>query len=365
MAMLDMEKRTGIKKNDIDDWVKKTDALSAAIAGIADGSLDPDTVSLKKYGILNEKEKEEERIRKEKNKKELDERVRKEKAIEAFDEKRKWWDGAEYMYGPRLGSREYTEEEKEKQRLDKIAREKRTIAEKEKMINKYSMNYDRWNDKNYVPDDKVSIEEREALEKIEEDKKAKQFEETNNEWCGAMKEDMEKRNKTRETRSKEANANRLKGNRYFGKKDYKSALKLYKEALQGEPYKANILTNIALCLCKLSRWIEAMEYCDRANHLEKKNVKCLSRKAVIYLNSDGIKTEEEMEDIAYAAEDARSNGKSEVVLLELGYGPITSDSNLGWGTQNERRKKALKELYFALECEPENKDIIKQKEEIE
>jgi len=59
MAMLDMEKRTGIKKTDVDDWVKKTDALQKAISGIADGSLDPEKVSLKKYGILTAAEQDE------------------------------------------------------------------------------------------------------------------------------------------------------------------------------------------------------------------------------------------------------------------------------------------------------------------
>lgn len=50
MAMLDLEKRTGVKNSDVDDFVKKTDALQNAIAGIVSGELDPKTVSLKKYG---------------------------------------------------------------------------------------------------------------------------------------------------------------------------------------------------------------------------------------------------------------------------------------------------------------------------
>ena len=97
MDMLDMEKRTGIKGADLDDWVKKTTALEATIRGISDGTLDPDKVSLAKYGIFTEKEEEAERVRKEKNKRDLEERVRKEKEEEKVEERRKWWDGASFM----------------------------------------------------------------------------------------------------------------------------------------------------------------------------------------------------------------------------------------------------------------------------
>lgn len=82
MAMLDMEKRTGVKNSEIDDFLKKATALESAISGISDGSLDPDKVSLKKYGILTAEEEAEEAARREKNRVMLAERVAKEKAEE-------------------------------------------------------------------------------------------------------------------------------------------------------------------------------------------------------------------------------------------------------------------------------------------
>jgi len=131
MAMLDMEKRTGIKNSDVDDFLKKATALESAISGIKDGSLDPAKVSLKKYGILTEEEQAEEDARRLKNKLEMAARVAKEKAAEKIKEREKWWDGAEYMYGPRIGSDDYNEEQEDKNAIKAAERLARTKEEQE------------------------------------------------------------------------------------------------------------------------------------------------------------------------------------------------------------------------------------------
>ena len=99
MAMLDLERRTGIKNNEVDDFVKKADALHKAISGMKDGTLDPKDVSLKKYGILTEEEERVEQERREKNRREMAERVRIEKEREKKEERERWWEGAAYVKG--------------------------------------------------------------------------------------------------------------------------------------------------------------------------------------------------------------------------------------------------------------------------
>jgi hypothetical protein len=136
----------GIRNSDVDDFVKKTDALQKAISGLASGSVDPSTLSLKKYGILTPEEQAEEDARREKNRIEMAERVKKEKAIEKVKETTKWWDGAEYMYGPREGSKEYEEEQEDERREEQAKRERRTKEEQERLVERYSMDYSRWNE---------------------------------------------------------------------------------------------------------------------------------------------------------------------------------------------------------------------------
>ena len=283
MAMLDMEKRTGIKKTDVDDWVKKTDALQKAISGIADGSLDPEKVSLKKYGILTAAEQDEEHERREKNKREMAARVAKEKAIEKEKEKKKWWEGAFFMYGPLIGSEEWLEEENDKENKKRLERERRSEEQKEHFAYRYSLDYDRWNDSKYKPSDPASKEEEAEIEKKQDQVKMEQFEKANSEWCGMQKDEMDKRNEDRKRREKNADVIRLKGNNFFKQKKYKKAVELYEEAMATTPYKTNILTNLAQCHVKLENWDEVIEYCNRALHVDKqRNVKALSRRAVAY-----------------------------------------------------------------------------------
>ncbi len=53
-ALLNIEKRTGIKDTDIDDFLSKANAVEAAIRGMKDGTLDPDQVKVP--GILSDEE---------------------------------------------------------------------------------------------------------------------------------------------------------------------------------------------------------------------------------------------------------------------------------------------------------------------
>lgn len=60
-------------------------------------------------------------------------RVAKEKASEKAKEHSKWWDGAEYMHGPREGSEDWKEEQEDKEKVKAKERAKRSIEEKQKL----------------------------------------------------------------------------------------------------------------------------------------------------------------------------------------------------------------------------------------
>jgi hypothetical protein len=77
-------------------------------------------------------------------------RVAKEKAKEKVKEREKWWDGAEYMYGPREGTKEYEEEQEDDKREEQAKRERRTKDEQERLVERYSMDYSRWNENRLV-----------------------------------------------------------------------------------------------------------------------------------------------------------------------------------------------------------------------
>lgn len=89
---------------------------------------------MKKYGILTPEEQAEEDARREKNRQEMAARVTKEKAEAKVKETEKWWSGAEYMFGPREGTKEYDEEMEDERREEQAKRERRTVEEKEKMV---------------------------------------------------------------------------------------------------------------------------------------------------------------------------------------------------------------------------------------
>ena len=57
MALLDMEKRTGVSNSDIDRFISKTSEVENLIKGMKDGTIDPDDKRIRrKLGIKTEEE---------------------------------------------------------------------------------------------------------------------------------------------------------------------------------------------------------------------------------------------------------------------------------------------------------------------
>lgn len=93
---------------EIDNFVRKSTILQETIAGIANGSIDENTVDLREYGILTYEQQKEDQERRAQTRKnfELEQAEREKKERER--EKRQWWDGAVGIHGspsnPTLGS---------------------------------------------------------------------------------------------------------------------------------------------------------------------------------------------------------------------------------------------------------------------
>lgn len=84
--------------DDVDEWVQKTTVLEQTIRGIADGTVDPDKVDLKKYGILTTDQKAEIEAEKERIKQNrVKDQIAKE-TLEREEEKQRWWSRVGQMH---------------------------------------------------------------------------------------------------------------------------------------------------------------------------------------------------------------------------------------------------------------------------
>jgi hypothetical protein len=55
------QKRTGIKENEIEDFLRKANAVQEAVQGMRDGTVNPDTIKIE--GIDTDEEKKEKEVR--------------------------------------------------------------------------------------------------------------------------------------------------------------------------------------------------------------------------------------------------------------------------------------------------------------
>ncbi len=99
---------------------------------------------------------------------------------------------------------------------------------------------------------------------------------------------MRKRQEVIQDKEQRAVTLRIKGNNLFRRKQYTGALAKYCEALRISPYSVNILTNIAIVHEKNNGWDEAVEFCNRAIHIDNACTKALflRHKALLQLQDE-------------------------------------------------------------------------------
>ncbi|CAM9202783.1 unnamed protein product, partial [Phaeothamnion confervicola] len=131
----------------------------------------------------------------------------------------------------------------------------------------------------WSPDDPVSREDAERVAAEEEARRMSEFEQNNPAFCREFVEDSSRRREAREKRVASGDALRRRGNRLFQGRCYAEALKLYVDSLREAPHSIATLSNMAQVHLKLGSNEDAIEFCDRALHIDKSCVKALSRRA--------------------------------------------------------------------------------------
>ena len=114
---------------------------------------------------------------------------------------------------------------------------------KDRVLSRYTADYSKWD--SWVPNDEATRQEQLELERLEEERKNKEFESNNPDFCKQFMTDMEERKKATQKKQESAEVLRLKGNRYFKAKDYTQALNFYMDALKNCPFDGKLLLNIA------------------------------------------------------------------------------------------------------------------------
>ena len=284
--LLNIEKRTGIKDADIDKFVDKASAVEAAIKGMIDGTVDPNTIKIK--GIKSDEELAEEIRLKEIEDKRIAEKKEILRLQRKIEEKERWWAGAELFRskGAEIADAEIAAVENENDynishtnssNNNKDNAKETTMRREMERLNLDYSKWDTWN----PTEDPASIEERELEEKAAEKRKNAQFEKDNTEFCNQFMDDMKERQKKTDKKAESANVMRIKGNNEFKRKDYRTALIHYMDSLKVLPYESKTLTNIAQVFIKQEEYDDAEEFLKRVLYLDPKNVKGLSRMATV------------------------------------------------------------------------------------
>ncbi len=270
--LLNLERRTGIKNDDIEDFARKADDVQRAIEGMMRGELRPEDVKI--AGIESEEEKtqkEEEKRKRLALQKIKDEELR---LLRKNEEKERWWLGADL----------FVENKNTEKSSDVVDKDGNIIDINEKIKLRYTADYSRWNE--WKPNDPASLLEEEEKKKLEDDARNKEFEKNNPDFCNQYLDDMRKRSEDIAKKRESADSARLKGNNYFKKKLYDDALSYYIESLKLSPYDVKTLTNMAQVYIQKEEYDDALEYLTRTLYLDKTHIKALSRKAYILRTQD-------------------------------------------------------------------------------
>jgi len=282
MDLLDIEKRTGVKNVDIDEFLRKAEGVEDAIRRMAAGELRPEDVKID--GIDTPEEEAQKKAEKAARLAESQRKAEELRLKRKAEEKERWWGGAEFV-----AERKVRDEDG-----NAVVAPKCESTEKERIRQRYTADYSRWND--WVPTDQATVEENEMKEAELDKERNKAFEENNKDFCGQFLEDMDVRTKASAKKKEDAEKARAKGNKRFQRKEWALALSDYMESLRFLPFEPKTLTNIAQVHIKLNNYDDALEFLSRTLYLDYAHAKALSRRAFI---------EAEMGNVAVAVTTAR------------------------------------------------------------
>ncbi|TMW67279.1 hypothetical protein Poli38472_012395 [Pythium oligandrum] len=297
MSLFDMERRTGISHNDVDDFVSRMDMISSAIEQIKDGTFDPLQCNIPGYKTPEQEEQErQERERKEEERKRK-EAERKQKLKE--EERENWWRKARLHFA--------VDEDEEEETTTKRSTFQRATAWANRVLTAYKArdanDYSVWD--SWVPEDPASMEEKAAREAALEKLRNQEFEKNNPEFCQQFQQDLEKRQRSQRTKERDADKSKQLGNRCYKRREYDMAIKHYMQALEHAPFNVAVLANLAQTYLRIEALEDSVEFSTRALYVEPMHVKALSRRATVWHRQK--KWKEAAEDMEKALELAPEN----------------------------------------------------------
>lgn len=154
------------------------------------------------------------------------------------EEKERWWAGVEVCH-PNNNLAKRISSTSDSSMISSSS----NVVDNLAVLNRYTADYSRWNE--WIPNDEATLAEIEETKANEEQIRNKEFESNNSEFCNQFLSDMEERKKKTTKKQENAEAIRLKGNRYFKSKLYEKALEQYMDALKESPFDPKTLNNIA------------------------------------------------------------------------------------------------------------------------
>ncbi|KDO31337.1 hypothetical protein SPRG_03954 [Saprolegnia parasitica CBS 223.65] len=273
MDLLDMERRSGVSNQDLDDFVRKADAVARAVDQIKNGTFDPDECDVPGY-LTPEQEAAEERAR---QKREAERRQREEerKRKEKADEHESWWTRAKLRFSIERAEDDGDDDDDAANAKADAWANRVVQAYKARDANDYSV----WNA--WEPKDPVTMEEKARQAALDEKMKNDAFERANPDFCTQFQEDIAKRQKSTREKAKLAEKLKMRGNAHYKRKQYADAITQYMAALAEAPHDAAILTNVAQTYLRLECLDDALEFCTRALYVAPTHMKALSRKAAV------------------------------------------------------------------------------------
>lgn len=191
-----------------------------------------------------------------------------------------------------------------KQEKAQFATSRALAAYKERDANDYSM-WAKWE-----PQDPVTLQENAERDALLEKQRNKEFEASNPDFCTQFKEDLEKRQRTKHEKERIAESEfstwaalyrsvdpwatannvvclsmtecKQQGNQSYKRRQYKTAIHSYMQALDKSPFNVAVLTNLAQCHLRLDNLDDAVEFSSRALFVDPSHVKALSRRAAAW-----------------------------------------------------------------------------------
>jgi len=226
----------------------------------------------------------------------VEERRRAEETKRYLDEKKGWWERAEVLQGrskedakaERMAILDALRNKKPRRKQDAKPEERIIITDDNGEVlfpkpkrNVDALDYSVW--EKWIPDDPVSLEEMQKAKDGIEEVRNTEFEKANPDFCAQFREDLEKREKSRNEKEKKAEKLRRKGNKFFKEEKYDAALRNYQQALDLTPWGIPLLGNIAQVHLILGTYDRTHDFCERILFFDAENVKALWRKSRAYL----------------------------------------------------------------------------------